>query len=134
MVHDHRKHEHAAGDVDASGGFPIDSAWARLLGAAARHMFHAHERRAVGGSRLLLRRVLTHIFWRGRWSDLPRNPVLLYRLDHWNWRLPARRVEENWTRAVVRLGDRGRQVGKKGTHRKGRQCRVPFHERTNPLW
>jgi hypothetical protein len=64
---------------------------------------------------------------------LPRNRVLLYRLDHWNWRLPPRRVEENWTRAVVRLGDRGRRAGKKGKHRKGRECRVPFHENQSVL-
>jgi hypothetical protein len=64
---------------------------------------------------------------------LPRNRVPLYRLDHWNWRLPPRRVEENWTRAVVRLGDRGRRAGKKGKHRKGRECRVPFHENQSVL-
>jgi hypothetical protein len=59
---------------------------------------------------------------------LPQNPVLLYRLDQWNWRLPSRRVEENRTRAVALLGDRGRRAGKKGKRREGRETRVPFHE------
>jgi hypothetical protein len=63
---------------------------------------------------------------------LPQNPVLLYRLDQWNWRLPSRRVEENRTRAVALLGDRGRRAGKKGKRRKGHESRVPFHE-TNPF-
>jgi hypothetical protein len=52
----------------------------------------------------------------------------VYRLDHWNWRLPPRRIEENRTRAVALLGDRGRRAGKKGKYRKGRECRAPFHE------
>src|SRR6516164_9510005 len=43
-------------------------------------------------------------------------------------KLPREGVEENWTRAVVWLGDRGRRAAKKGKHRKGRECRVPFHE------
>src|SRR5262249_25392032 len=132
VVRDHRKHQHAAGDVDASGGFPMHGAPAHLLGAAAWHMFHAHERRAVGGSRRLLRRVLIHISWRGRRSDLPRNSVLLHRLDHWNWRLTPRHIEENWTHVVL-LGDRGRRARKKGRHRKGRECRVPFHE-SRSIW
>jgi hypothetical protein len=64
---------------------------------------------------------------------LPRNPVFLCRLDQWNWRLPPRRIEENWTRTVALLGDRGRRAGKKGRHRKGRECRVPFHENQSVL-
>jgi hypothetical protein len=68
VVQDHREHEHAAGDVDASGGFPIHGAPAYLLGAAAWHIFNAHDRRAVGGLRPLLRCVLAraYISWHGR--------------------------------------------------------------------
>jgi hypothetical protein len=67
VVPDHREHEDAAGDVDASGGFPIHSAWAHLLDAAAWHMLHAREGRVVG-SRPRLRLVLTraYISWRRR--------------------------------------------------------------------
>ena len=42
-------------------------------------------------------------------------------------------MEENWTRAVALLGGRGRRAGKKGRHRKGRQCRIPFHENQSVL-
>ena len=42
-------------------------------------------------------------------------------------------MEENRTRAVALLGGRGRRAGKKGKHRKGRECCVPFHENQSVL-
>jgi hypothetical protein len=61
VVHDHREYEDAAGNVDASGDFPMHSAWAHLLEAAAWQMFHTRERRTVG-SQALLRLVLTRAY------------------------------------------------------------------------
>ena len=42
-------------------------------------------------------------------------------------------MEENRTRAVALLGDRGRRAGNTGKHRKGRECYVPFHESQSVL-
>ena len=61
------------------------------------------------------------------------NPILLNRLDHWNRRLPPRRIEPNWTRVIPLLGDRGRRARKKDKHRKGRERRDPFHENQSVL-
>jgi hypothetical protein len=79
-------------------------------------------------------RVLTraYISWRGRRSDLPRNPVLLYRFDYWNWRLPLRRMQENRSRAVALLGDRGRRARKKDNTAKALNVAIRF-TRTNPF-